>query len=143
MLALLIWTLAAYGFVVGLCKLVRYVYARSSFDRSLTLVLMVCNAEGYVEGIIRLIAYKSFMSRKELRLVVVDTGSQDATCEIVRRMQEKDGRIELIETKNQFDTQIVAEVWSDTGPENPFILFDLRGWRNPRKVVPGLVSIVE
>lgn len=142
MLALLVWALATYGLVVGLSNLIRYLHTQASFERRVTMVLIVCNGEGYVEGVLRGIAYKAFLSRKELKLVVVDTGSQDSTCEIVRRMQERDARIDLVETDNQFDTELLQNLWMACGTDSPFVLFDLRGWRNPRKIILGLTRIV-
>ncbi|MFC4769995.1 glycosyltransferase [Effusibacillus consociatus] len=142
MLALLIWALATYGLIVALFNLFRYFYVRSSLEGGITLVLIVCNAEAYIEGILRGIAYKAFLSRKELRIVVVDTGSQDATRKIVGRMQERDPRIEFVETEAEFDVELIRHLWSHNGSDSPYVLFDLRRWKNPRKIIPSLARIV-
>jgi glycosyltransferase involved in cell wall biosynthesis len=142
MLALLVWALAAYGFLVGLQKLFRYVYLRSSEERKITIVLVIYNAESYIEGLLRVISYKAFLSRKDVRSVVVDTGSEDSTLEIVTRLQKKDGRIELVQTALDFDVELVKHLWLDGETYSPYVLFDVRGWKNPRKIIPSLARIM-
>lgn len=143
MLALFVWALATYGFVVGLLRLIRCLRASASPNRRIVLVLIVCNGEFYIEGILRVIAYKAFLYKKDLRMVVMDTGSRDATREIVSRMAERDSRIELIETDGDFDAELIGKVRTEAGWDSSFALFDLRGWKNPRNLIPGLTRIVE
>ncbi|GAX88864.1 glycosyltransferase [Effusibacillus lacus] len=143
MLALLIWAFAVYGLIVGVTKLVRFFYRRSSPENRLTLVLLVQDGENYVEGLLRTICYRAFLSKKEMRIVLVDTGSRDTTREIIRRLEENDARIELVESSQEFDPELIRALWAETGTESPFLLIDLRGYKNNRKIIPYLAVIVE
>jgi glycosyltransferase involved in cell wall biosynthesis len=143
MLALLLWILAIYGVFEGLSRFVRYFNSRSSFDRRVTLVLIVYNGEAYMEGILRMIGYKAALSRKDVRVMLIDAGSTDATCEIVKRIREQheDDRITLVQTDREADSNILCQLWKEAELNSPLFLFDLREWQNQKKIMPYLTRI--
>lgn len=143
MLALLIWALAVYGLLVFVWKVVRYIKTRYyCADRQMTLVLLVCDAEAYMEGILRILAYRAFLARKDLKIVVVDAGSVDATCKIITRMQKREGRLQLVETLPDGVADAVKNIQLAEPVDRPLCLFDLRGWENPKQIIPSLVRII-
>lgn len=142
MLALLLWVLAIYGLFEGLSRIIRLIQSRSTADHRITLVLIVHNGEAYIEGILRMIGYKTSMSRKDVRVMLIDTGSTDATCDIVNRIQEDDERITLVQTESGANLGVMQQVWNQSGLSSPLFLCDLREWHNQKKIIPYLTRIL-
>ncbi|BCJ87844.1 glycosyltransferase [Effusibacillus dendaii] len=137
MLALLIWAFAAYGIVAALYQVVRLYESPSiSEGHRFTLVLVVRNGEAYVEGLLRFLLVRSFFLKNDLHILVVDTGSEDSTREIVSRLQENYSRIELIGTDREYDGGLLESVWSSADQDSPFALYDLRSWKNTKRIIP-------
>lgn len=143
MLALLLWILAIYGLFEGLSRFVRYINSRSSFDRRVTLVLIVCNGEAYIEGILRMIGYKAALSRKDVRVLLIDAGSTDATGEIVKRIRKQDenDRITWVQTDRGAGSNIMCQFWKEAELSSPLFLFDLREWQDQKRIMPYLTRI--
>jgi hypothetical protein len=61
------------------------------------MIMPAYNAQQYIEAAVRSILNQSF---RDLRLIVVNDGSTDATGEILHRLQQEDSRLLALDTKN-------------------------------------------
>ena len=63
-------------------------------DRSITVILPVLNGAAHIAESLRSI---SGQSARDIKVLVLDGGSQDATCRIVSALAAEDDRISLVE----------------------------------------------
>lgn len=70
----------------------------SSFTNLVSVVLPAYNAAQFIRPAINSILNQSY---SDLELIVIDDGSTDGTLEIIKSLQEKDSRIEIISRENR------------------------------------------
>lgn len=128
MFALLLWAFALYGVIAVLGKLVsHFLAAKKRMTINRTIVLAVKNAESYVEGVLRSLIKATALQKGEVRLLVIDAGSHDATGPIVQRLAAQHEIIEWREMKEwtleeNFPLRDVGET------PHVFVCLDLRQW---------------
>lgn len=143
MLALLLWIFAIYGGIELVIRIWRYRCSRSGITGGrMTLVLIVQNGEAYIEGALRNVGYKASLSKKDLRIVVVDAASTDATRAIVQRIQKEDLCVELLQLDSDPDANVLKQLLTETELRSPLYLIDLREWEDKRKIIPYLTRVV-
>lgn len=111
MLEILVYALfcffAAYGLITALMRISQAALHKKEFNKAINkngiqLVLLVKNHGHDIEGIIRNMFEGDFMSRimADRELKVVDLGSEDETLDILEKMKEKYGSIDIVKTSS-------------------------------------------
>jgi len=84
--AALFWVLAVYGAATVVYQCVLHVQRRAHNLRSITFVLVVQNADAYIEGVIRSFMMKTAAGRRSRAIVIIDVASQDDTPQILQAL---------------------------------------------------------
>lgn len=70
-------------------------------NQSVTIIMPVYNCERYIEAAIQSVILQTY---PHWELIVIDDGSSDSTCSIVRKMEQKDSRIKLLRNPENMGT---------------------------------------
>jgi hypothetical protein len=139
MLALLLWGFAIYGLIMAVMRIVSGIRVENG-EKAVrqVVVLIVENSEGYVEGMLRALLSGASFYKGEVRLLVIDTGSTDATGKIIRKFAEQEEMIEFQEGMTDAD---IAEGLRALRacPQQVMMVVDLRRWDQPRRAIPFLL----
>jgi len=124
--ALFFWALAMYGAMIVIYQSVRRIQRRSVRNpHPLTIILIVNDAETYIEGTLRRLLLETVFTRRERRILVIDVASEDDTGPIVQRLTSVHSCIGYARVQN--DAQFVQQV-TELYLESPQVgcIYDLR-----------------
>lgn len=99
LLNILIYLFAACGAIFIIILLINRIPNRNENDKSkLSLVIMVRNKQDIVEGLVRNFFRGNFLQRvaPDMKITVIDMGSNDETWEILKRLAETYDCLDLI-----------------------------------------------
>ncbi|MDI3257719.1 MAG: glycosyltransferase [Kyrpidia sp.] len=95
MLAVLLWIFSIYGFLCAVWHVLRLLSYRRPVFPPVYVLLVVRNAEPFIEGLLRRIAVEILDHAPGLRVAVVDEGSEDNTAAIVERLAAREPWLEV------------------------------------------------
>jgi hypothetical protein len=142
MLALLLWGFAIYGLMMAIIHAVSGLW-KSTAAETITqaVVLIVENGEMYVEGILRTIVSAASFNKGDVQVIVIDTGSTDATSKIVKTFADHEEMIEFYENISDSD---ISELIRSLRKQSQHVIthLDLRRWEHPKKAIHLLMRML-
>lgn len=95
-------------------------FATDTETALVAIVIPTLNEEAYVWSTLEALANQSFGCCNEI--IVVDGGSSDATCDLVRAFAEKDGRVRLIHNANRLQSAGINLAVSQMDPDTRYFI---------------------
>ncbi len=116
-------------------------FSMQSAKNKFALVVPTLNEAGNVEILVQRVENALNTLPLDYQIIIVDDGSTDGTCDIVRRLSEADARIRLLVRKNQRGLAgAVLHGWRDTDADLLGVIdADLQ---HPPEVLPQLLQAV-
>jgi hypothetical protein len=142
MLALLLWGFAIYGLMMVIIHAVSGFW-KSTATETITqaVVLIVENGEMYVEGILRTLVSAASFHKGDVQVIVIDTGSTDATCKIIKTFADHEEMIEFYENISENDiTDLIRSLRKQS--QHVITHLDLRRWEHPKKAIHLLMRML-
>ncbi|MCB0394940.1 MAG: glycosyltransferase family 2 protein, partial [Bdellovibrionales bacterium] len=105
----------------------------------ITIVVPVLNEETNIDPLFERIG-AIFQNREEtFNLIFVDDGSTDNTCNVIRRLSEKDSRAQLLSLSRNFGHQIALTAGIDFADGDAVIMMDA-DLQHPPELIPTLID---
>lgn len=103
--ALFFWALAIYGALTLVWQSVQRLRGKQH-PHPVKLILIVQNAAGEIEGVLRTLLIQGSIGTREHRIVVLDLASTDDTEGIVRKLAARNGCIDYLKIRNEGDVSL-------------------------------------
>lgn len=123
--AALFWALALYGAATVVYQCVILVQRRVHHPRSVTMILVVHNAQTYIEGLVRSFMMKTAAGRRRRAIVVIDVASSDDTPHILGALVDTHRCVSAITLHCETELQSALKTACLSG-ESIACVYDLR-----------------
>ncbi len=140
--ALVFWALALYGALMIVWQSVNRIKRRVEKQHPVKVILVVQNAENYIEGVLRTLLFTTSFGWRDHEVFVMDIGSTDDTERIVQTLAERaDGlRYTRLSGETDFYQELERACWDF---DSVRCIYDLRVNGMAHDVTADMLSLCQ